>query len=186
MAGPKGRLDLEKVRRIADPQKDRSSPEATLIVRRLLMDDHIRKLQFGDEQVLQVLAIQNPDFDVEGRGKPLEPLSDTDARAFLKNDDVLYWVAFEDSDPVGFLYCISVPLRASPGRELLLYEIGTRKDRRNQGVGTSLTMVMRKWMEVNKVKEVWVIADTPGAVNFYISCGFDVSDEASMYMVMET
>jgi len=150
------------------------------------MHDHIRKLQSGDEQVLQVLAVHDPDFDVEGRGKPLEPLSDTDAHAFLKNDYVLFWVAFEDSDPVGFLYCISVPLRASPGRELLLYEIGTRKDRRNQGLGTSLIETMRQWMEASKVSAVWVLADNPGAVSFYMKCGFDVSDEASMYMVMET
>ena len=80
----------------------------------------------------------DPDFDLEGRGEALEPLSPQAARRFLADPAVLFWVAREDGHVAGFLYCLLVPLRSSDEQELLLYEIGVRAEWRRRGVGRLL------------------------------------------------
>ena len=54
------------------------------------MNIAIRRLETGDEAVLEYLAVNDADFDLERGGSPLEPLSDADARAFLANPSVLF------------------------------------------------------------------------------------------------
>lgn len=150
------------------------------------MNIDIKKLKPGDEGIVRFLAVNDGDFDIEGRGYPHEPLSDSDAAAFLGDRDVLFWVAFEDNEPVAFLYCVVVPLRTSPGRELLLYETGTRHDRRSRGIGSELISAMKRWMAENDVSTVWVLADNPGAVRFYAKCGFDAPEETAVYMTFDS
>ena len=96
---------------------------------------------------------------------------------------MLHWVA-EDGDIVlGHLQCIIVPLRNGPGHELLLYEIGVRSAWRLRGVGSTLLGEMERWMCANGVADVWVLADNPGAVEFYAACGFVVEQPQPVYMV---
>lgn len=143
----------------------------------------VRLLRPGDEGIIHALAIEDADFDVEGRGRSLEPLSPFEARDYLNNPSVLHWVALEQDSPVGFLVCIVIPLRAGSGRELLLYEVGVRINRRRQGIGRALLKQMREWMGSNEVTDVWVLADNPEAVEFYSSCGFTTEQGLSVYMV---
>ena len=41
-----------------------------------------------DVSILEYLAVNDPDFDLEGRGEPLEPLSPSAARRFLADPAV--------------------------------------------------------------------------------------------------
>jgi len=135
-----------------------------------------------DIATLELLALRDPEYDLEGRGEPLEPLSPQAARRFLADPAVLFWVAREDGHVAGFLYCLVVPLRSSDEQELLLYEIGVRSEWRRRGVGRLLLDHMEGWMRTNGVGEVWVCADNVAAVNFYRACAFTAPAEQPVYM----
>lgn len=135
-----------------------------------------------DVLLLEHLALNDPDFDLDGRGEPLEPLSPAAAQRFLADPAVLFWIALDGSDVVGFLYCLLVPLRSSDEQELLLYEIGVRTEWRRKRVGRLLLDHMEGWMRTNGVGEVWVCADNPVAVDFYRACSFDAPVEQPLYM----
>ncbi|MDQ6693631.1 MAG: GNAT family N-acetyltransferase [Chloroflexota bacterium] len=144
-----------------------------------------RRLGPGDEAILNLLAAEEADFDLSGRGEPLEPLDPDTARRYLENPAVLHWVAADDDIVVGDLYCILLPLSSGAGRELLLYEIGVRTSWRRRGVGRALIAEMEGWMRANRVAEVWVLADNPGAADFYRACGFSTDDSMALYMTRE-
>ena len=145
----------------------------------------IRRLVPGDEAILEEFAIHDGEYDVEGRSQGLEPLSRTAARNYLSNPSILFWAALEEATPVGFLQCFVLPLRAKAESEVLLYEIGVHHTKRRMGIGRSLLDEMRAWMRSNRVVEAWVLADNPGAVEFYKACGFATQDEMSVYMVLK-
>jgi GNAT superfamily N-acetyltransferase len=142
----------------------------------------IKRLGPGDEATLELLARDDVDFDLEGRGGATTPLKPILAQRYLANPGVLHWVAFEGSVVTGFLYCCLVLLRADPGQELLLYEIGVRKAWRRQGVGRALLSHMESWMRHNDIGEVWVCADNEVAVEFYRKCGFGSDEPQPLYL----
>jgi GNAT superfamily N-acetyltransferase len=146
------------------------------------MSISIRRLEPGDEDIVALLAREEADFDLDGRGSPLQPLAPDAARRYLENPVVLQWVAVDGDEVVGDLLCFRLPLRAGEGEELLLYEIGVRSARRRQGIGRALLEHMDEWMRANGVSLVWVIADNPAAVEFYRACGFAVEEPSSVYM----
>jgi GNAT superfamily N-acetyltransferase len=143
----------------------------------------IRRLGPGDEPMLELLAIDDADFDLDGRGAPLRPLDPVAARAYLANPAVLHWVAAEGDRVIGHLYCILLPLRSGPGRELLLYEIGVRSSRRRRGTGRALLAHIEGWMRANGIGEVWVLADNQIAVEFYRGCHFSAEEAQPVYMI---
>jgi GNAT superfamily N-acetyltransferase len=149
------------------------------------MDVSIRRLGPGDEAILEFLATHDADFDLEGRGEPLLPLDAAKARRYLANPAVLHWLAVEDDQITGFLYCIHLPLRSGEGQELLLYEIGVRSEWRRRGVGRALLDRMETWMRSNGVSEVWALADNEVAVQFYRGCGFAAEQPQPVYMTRE-
>jgi GNAT superfamily N-acetyltransferase len=85
---------------------------------------------------------------------------------------VLHWAAEEDRAVVGHLLCYVERRRRGDERQLLLYEIGVRSDRRRRGIGRALLEAMDEWMRSEGVREVWVLADHGGAEAFYAACGF--------------
>jgi ribosomal protein S18 acetylase RimI-like enzyme len=106
----------------------------------------VRRLGASDPAVLAALARDEADFDVAGRSAPRAALHDAAARAFLADDNVLFWVAEgaggEDTGAViGFLSCQLVRRRAD-APELLLYEIGVRAAHRRSGIGRALVAAM--------------------------------------------
>ena len=143
----------------------------------------IRRLGPGDEAVLELLAREEPDFDVDQRGRPGTPLAPDEARRFLADQAVLFWVALDGDDVIGFLQCLVVPLRAGVGHEVLLYEIGVRRRWRRRGVGRALMEEMERWMRAQTVCDVWVLADNPDAVEFYRAAGFVIDQPPPAYMV---
>jgi GNAT superfamily N-acetyltransferase len=142
----------------------------------------IKRLGPGDEAILELLAREEADFDLDGRGSPMQPLAPDAARRYLGNPVVVQWVAVDSDAVVGDLLCFRLPLRAGAGEELLLYEIGVRSARRRQGIGRALLEHMDDWMRTNGVSLVWVIADNPAAVEFYQACDFAVEEAGSVYM----
>lgn len=134
----------------------------------------IRRLGPGDEAILTGLALDDSDFDLADRAHPHAPLAVDDARAYLADPHVLHWIAYDEHEVVGHLYCLVVPRRHGDARELLLYEIGVRSAHRRRGVGRALVATMDAWMRDAGVREVWVLADNPGATAFYRACGFTI------------
>ncbi|MCU1678732.1 MAG: hypothetical protein JWM93_3490 [Frankiales bacterium] len=146
----------------------------------------VRRLGPGDEGVLRLLAERDPEFDIDDRAgpsEPLDPLTDEQARAYVADPTVLFWVAEVRDEIVGFLSCNVTRYRAQPPRELLLYEIGVHRDHRRRGIGRSLVEVMTEWMDANGIPEVWLGADNAGAEQFYLACGFTYDDPAA-YMIL--
>ena len=146
------------------------------------MSMSIKRLGPGDEATLELLAKEDADFDVQGRGGPLVPLKPGMATRYLANPGVLHWVTWEGGEVTGFLCCSVVLLRSGSGQELLLYEIGVRQAWRRKGVGRALLSHMEMWMKSNEVGEVWLCADNQVAVDFYRGCGFGVELEQPVYM----
>ncbi|MDB5102057.1 MAG: GCN5-related N-acetyltransferase [Cyanobacteria bacterium RYN_339] len=142
----------------------------------------IKRLAPGDEPILQTLAAEDADFDLDGRSEPLKPLTAEQAHRYLSDPAVLNWAAMDGDTLLGFLYCLVVPLRSDDAQELLLYEIGVRSQWRRKGVGRALLDHMERWMKENAIKTVWVLADNPTAVDFYRGCGFGVEDEQPVYL----
>ena len=149
-----------------------------------MSDLTIQRLGPDDGTTLALLATDDADFDLAARGRARVPLSPEDARRFLADPAALTWVARAGEALVGFLYCVVVPLRSGVGRELLLYEIGVREAWRRRGVGRALCDEMEGWMAANGIRDVWVLADNPGAVSFYSASGFSASDDQPTFMVL--
>ena len=107
-----------------------------------------------------------------GRGGPRGALSADATAAYLADPAVLHWVAEEDGAVVGHLLCYVERRRRGDERQLLLYEIGVRSDRRRRGIGRALLDAMDEWMLSEGVHEAWVLADHREAEAFYAACGF--------------
>jgi ribosomal protein S18 acetylase RimI-like enzyme len=145
----------------------------------------IRRLEKGDEVVLSALARDAGEFDVEGRTQELTELDPEMAAAYLRNPDVLHWVAEQEGRVNGFLLCYVQYKWHAPARELMLYEIGVRQSARRSGLGSALMEAMETWMRENGVHDVWVLADNPDAEEFYRACGFARDDEQGVMMSKE-
>ncbi len=145
----------------------------------------IKRLGAGDGSILEFLALHDTNFDLDEHGKPGQPLEVETAKKFLENPDVLFWVAFEAKNPIGFLQCNVIHLRSDKGLELLLYEIGVHQDWRRRGIGRALLDQMKSWMRENDIDTVWVLADNQGAVEFYRSSGFEIETPQPTYMLAE-
>ena len=148
----------------------------------------IRRLGPSDEPLLRALALEDADFDIEGRGGDRAPVSPEDGRGFLSDPAVMFWVAEEPArggasrEIVGFLHCQLVRKRAGEASELLLYEIGVRARARRRGVGGTLLEAMRAYMGAHGIAEVWVLADNPGATAFYTASGFEAAEAQPVYL----
>jgi len=137
----------------------------------------IRRLGPGDEGVLASLAREADDFDLAESSRPGQPLPASAAEAYLADPAVLHWVAEDGGFVVGELLCHLLRLPSGHGRELLLYAIGVRSAHRRRGIGSALVGEMLAWAREERVEEVWVLADNPGAKAFYAACGFVPGDE---------
>jgi GNAT superfamily N-acetyltransferase len=146
----------------------------------------IRRLGPGDETILRVIGADDSDFDVGERGGARAPLSTEAARRYLSDASVVHWVAHEtekSSEVLGHLHCQLVRKHAGEESELLLYEIGVRAAARRKGVGRALMATMETWMRDNAIPgEAWVLADNPGATDFYVACGFSIAEDAPVYL----
>lgn len=141
----------------------------------------IRLLGEGDEAVVAVLAERAPDFEEDPGSEPRPPLGEEEARALLADDASLYWVAEEDGEVVGYLFAVVHRRRYGEAREVLIYDIGTRRDRRRRGVATGLVQALEGWMADNGCADIWLVADA-AAIAFYEACGFEASPDQGTVM----
>jgi ribosomal protein S18 acetylase RimI-like enzyme len=144
----------------------------------------VRLLGPGDEAVLRLLNDEDADFDLAGRGAPGAPLAPADAAAFLADPAACLWVAEEGGRVLGFNLCYLLRRRNDAPREVLLFEIGVRQGDRRRGAGRALVAAMRALMERERMAECWVLADNPGAIEFYAACGFARDDEQGLQMLL--
>jgi ribosomal protein S18 acetylase RimI-like enzyme len=142
----------------------------------------VRRLGPGDEALLALLAREDEDFDMAGRGGGRQPLPAEAASAYLADAQVLHWVAEEGGVVVGHLQCHLLRRRTGDSLEVLLFEIGVRSARRRQGVGRALVRTLDAWMDEASVRECWVLADNDDAVAFYRACGFSAFAPVPTYM----
>jgi GNAT superfamily N-acetyltransferase len=142
----------------------------------------VRRLGPGDESVLALLARDDADFDLDGGPGRRTPLPRASARDYLADSHVLHWTAWAGEEVVGSLVCHVLPMRKQPARELLLYEIGVRSAWRRRGVGRRLITTMTDWMRVESIVTAWVLADNPGAEQFYAACGFGPGHGPATYL----
>ncbi|MGH7739498.1 MAG: GNAT family N-acetyltransferase [bacterium] len=131
---------------------------------------------------MAALAREDAHFDIEGRGGDMEALEASRAEDFLADPSVLFWVAEEGVQVVGFLFCHILKMRAGVGQEILLYEIGVRRKNRRQSVGRALQKTVEAWMRKKGIAEIWVLADNPGALEFYKDCGFEGNEGMAVYL----
>jgi len=143
----------------------------------------VRRLRSGDEAILELLARDDADFDLDDRGGGRPPLSPEAARAYLADSNVLHWIAEKQGVIVGHMHCTLVRKFAGDPAEILLYEIGVRSAHRRQRVGRSLMNAMDAYMQEHGLKESWVLADNPGAVAFYRACGFKIEKPEPVYLL---
>ena len=148
------------------------------------MNFSVRRLGPADVDVLRLLAYEDDDFDLAGRGRPRSALTDEAARAYLHDTQMLHGVAEEGRMVVGHLQCHLLRKRAGDPVEVLLYEIGVRSAHRRQGVGRALLEALQMWMTARQVSECWVLADNPVAVAFYRACGFGIATPAPTYLTL--
>ena len=142
----------------------------------------VRRLGPLDESVLTVLARDDADFDMGDARGPRPPLGGEAARSHLANPHVLHWAAWAGAEVVGFVFCLVLPMRKEPARELLLYEIGVREAWRRRGVGRQLIAAMTDWMRTERIETAWVLAGHEGAERFYEACGFQQGTEPAAYL----
>jgi len=144
----------------------------------------VRLLGPGDEAVLALLNDEDADFDLAGRGGPGRPLGAADAAAYLADPAVRHWIAEEDGRVVGFNLCYVLRRRNDAAREVLLFEIGVGQGSRRRGAGRGMVAAMRDFMAREGIREAWVLADNPDAIQFYAACGFVVDEEQGTQMLL--
>lgn len=145
----------------------------------------VRRLGPGDESVLALLAREDADFDLDERAGPRTALGAEAARAHLTDPHVLHWAAWAGTEVLGFVFCLLLPMRKEPARELLLYEIGVRAAWRRRGIGRRLIAAMTDWMHAEGIEMAWVLAGHPGAERFYEACGFRQGAEPASYLELQ-
>jgi GNAT superfamily N-acetyltransferase len=148
----------------------------------------LRRLGPGDGDVLRQLAADAAAFDLEGASGADRPLSPAQAEAYLAQESVVHWVAVAEGRVIGELLCHLLPMPHGDGAEVLLYSIGVREGWRRRGVGSALVACMNDWMSEQRLRTVWVLADNPGAQQFYRACGFgpDPDEEDVVYLIRTT
>jgi ribosomal protein S18 acetylase RimI-like enzyme len=149
------------------------------------MSFSVRRLGPGDEPILDLLAREDGDFDVEGRSGPREPPDREAARTYLSDPAVLHWVAEDRGAVLGAMSAYLLRKRVGEPTEVLLYEIGVRIAHRRQGIGRALVEALYGWMREHRVREVWVLAGNPAATEFYRACGFEIPAALSVYLQRE-
>jgi ribosomal protein S18 acetylase RimI-like enzyme len=142
----------------------------------------VRRLGPGDEALLALLARDEADFGLESENAA--PLSLENAAAYLADPHVLHWICSIGDAIAGHTYCHLLRKRAGDPMELLLYDIGVRKEFRRRGVGAALMQAIAEFMREHKIREAWVLASDAAASAFYRSCGYASAPDQPDYMTL--
>ena len=120
----------------------------------------VRRLGPTDGTVLARLARENGRFGHAADRPELEPLSPSDSRTFLADERTICLVAFDGTDPVGFLYAYELYRRHTVLRHLCLYEIGVAEDHRDMGIGHQLLEKLADHARKRHIDRGFVVTNT--------------------------
>jgi ribosomal protein S18 acetylase RimI-like enzyme len=101
----------------------------------------VRRLIKGDEEVVRALATRPPQTEL------------------LEDERTIFLVAFQGSEPVGFVLGYELPRRHGDASILCVYEVEVRAACRGQGVGTKLLLELERLARARGIGEGWVLTD---------------------------
>ena len=133
----------------------------------------VRRLGPTDSMVLARLARENGRFGHAVDRPPLEPLNPNDARTFLADERTICLVAFDNHDPVGFIYANELYRRHTILRHLCVYEIGVAEDHRDLGIGDKLMAALFEQARKRGIHHGFVITNASNreAMALYAAAG---------------
>jgi ribosomal protein S18 acetylase RimI-like enzyme len=138
------------------------------------MEIEIRRLEPGDEDVVQRLSANDEGFDVLGRTTAGYPVPDRATASRLLNADYAHHlVAFDGEEPVGHLLAYELLRRHGDEPKMHLYEIGVREDYRRRGIGRRLVEHFAELCRERGARRAFVLTDeaNEAAMAFYAAAG---------------
>jgi ribosomal protein S18 acetylase RimI-like enzyme len=109
------------------------------------MTTTVRRLGPGDEDVVTQLAERPP------------------RTALLADDSTIFLVAFEESEPIGFVLAYELQRRHGDAAMLLVYEVDVHEAHRHRGVATSLLAELARIARERGIAEGFVLTDLDNA-----------------------
>jgi aminoglycoside 3-N-acetyltransferase I len=118
----------------------------------------VRRLGPGDEQVVERLAEQGP---------PAR------AAELLADDRTVFLVAFDESEPIGFVLAYEFLRRHGEPSQLFVYEVGVAPEARRRGVATELLRELRRIARARGIRRGFVLTNevNEAAMELYRSLG---------------
>ena len=118
----------------------------------------IRRLGLGDEHVVERLAEQAPPER---------------ASELLADDRTVFLVAFEESEPIGFVLAYELLRRHGEPSRLFVYEVGVEPEARRRGVATELLRELRRIARARGIRHGFVLTNesNEAAMELYRSLG---------------
>jgi ribosomal protein S18 acetylase RimI-like enzyme len=115
----------------------------------------LRRLQPGDEAVVERLATRPPHTKL------------------LREPGVIFLVAFDDGEPVGFVLAYELQRRHGFHVTLCVYEVEVAAAHRGRGIGAQLLRELERIARERGVEEGFVLtdADNTAAMRLYESVG---------------
>ena len=126
---------------------------------------YVRRLQRGDEEVVERLATREP------------------RTALLADPNVIFLVAFEDESPLGFVLAHELPRRHGDPTQLLVYEVDVDESHQRRGIGKALLGELASIAGSRGIVEGWVLTDedNKAAMALYRSAGGIVPQKVTMW-----
>jgi ribosomal protein S18 acetylase RimI-like enzyme len=118
----------------------------------------VRRLGPGDEQVVERLAEQAPPER---------------AAELLADDRTVFLVAFDESEPIGFVLAYELLRRHGEPSQLFVYEVGVATEVRRRGVATELMREVGRIARARGIRRGFVLTNeaNEAAMELYRSLG---------------
>jgi ribosomal protein S18 acetylase RimI-like enzyme len=118
----------------------------------------VRRLGPGDEQVVERLAEQAPPER---------------AAELLADDRTVFLVAFDESEPIGFVLAYELLRRHGEPSQLFVYEVGVATEARRRGVATELMREVGRIARARGIRRGFVLTNeaNEAAMELYRSLG---------------
>jgi ribosomal protein S18 acetylase RimI-like enzyme len=103
--------------------------------------------------------------------EPNDPIA---TRAYLGDKRNVFFLAYEGSEPIGFLRGTAFGQLKSERKQMFLYEVAVEMGRRRAGVGSALIHSLIRYCKDRNFEEIFVFTDDPSnsaAERLYLSTG---------------
>jgi len=121
----------------------------------------------------------------EIHGRPIE--SDDVVTAFLRDDNILMFVALEDERVVGSVYGYRLRNPHTVKPQYYLYEVDVREDMRRCGIGLALVDAFTEATRSAGACEVWVGTEAVNApaLSLYERAGYAIEEDHVVMFITE-